>query len=77
VDAAADESLSLSGGQGFQNAAESGLALAAEAGLEIVEIPEEERARWMEQIATATEAAHAERIGARTVGELVAIMQGE
>lgn len=77
VDAAADESLSLSGGQGFQNAAESGLALAAEAGLEIIEIPEEERARWMEQIATATEAAHAEQIGARTVGEIVAIMQGE
>jgi len=77
VDAAADESLSMAGGEGFERAAVGGLALAAEAGVEIIEIPEAERARWIEAIGPATEAAYAEQIGDMTVGEIVAIMHGE
>jgi TRAP-type transport system periplasmic protein len=77
VDAAADESLSMAGGEGFQRAADSGLALAADSGVEIIEIPDEERARWMAAIAPATEAAYAEQVGDMTVGDIVAIMRGE
>ena len=77
VDAAADDSLSMAGAEGFQRAADAGLALAAESGLEIIEIPADERARWMEAIAPATQAAYAEQIGDMTAGDIVAIMRGE
>lgn len=77
IDAAADASLSILGGEGFDASARSGLALASDAGLEIIDLPDAERARWMAALEEPLATAKAEQIGTRTVEEIVAVMRGE
>ena len=76
VDAAADEALSMSGGVAFGKAGERGLSVATKAGVEMIDISEEEKARWNAKIAPALEAAKKEALGDMTVGEIMTIMQG-
>jgi len=77
VAAATEESLSLAGGTFYDKAAAGGLKLAAESGVEMIELSDEEKARWNEKLAPTIAASLASSAGDMTVGEIVAIMKGE
>lgn len=77
VDAAADESLSRAAGEAYQRAGEHGLKVAADNGMELIEISDEEKARFNEAIADTMAASMKEMAGDKTVGEIMAIMKGE
>lgn len=77
VAAASEESLSLAGGIFYDKAAAGGLKLAAESGVEMIELSDEEKARWNEKLAPTIEAAMASSAGDMTVSEIIAIMKDE
>jgi TRAP-type C4-dicarboxylate transport system substrate-binding protein len=77
VDEASGEWLSRSGGEGYERSTERGLEIAREAGLEMIEIGDEEKARFNEAIAPVLEEIKAQQAGSMTVGEVMAIMRGE
>jgi len=77
VEAAADESLSLNGGRFYDKAAERGMKIAAEAGLEMIELSDAEKARWNALIEPVLEKIKQQKAGSMTVGEIMAIMKGE
>ena len=81
VDAAADEALSLSGGAFCDKAATDGMALAAEEGVEegveVIDISDAEKARWLETIGPTLDAAMTEQAGDMTIGEVMALMRGD
>ncbi|RMA41223.1 TRAP transporter substrate-binding protein [Rhodophyticola porphyridii] len=74
IDAAADDALSIAGGEFYDRAAARGLQMAAEAGVEMIEIPEEERARWNAAIADTLSEVRAQNAGPMTVGEVMDLM---
>jgi TRAP-type C4-dicarboxylate transport system substrate-binding protein len=76
IDAAADDSLSIAGGEFYERAATRGMELAAEAGVELIDIPEEERARWNAAIADLLEETRAQSAGPMTMGEVMDLMTG-
>lgn len=76
IDAAADRSLAESGANGFKASTERGLKLAKEAGLEFIDIGDEERARWQEIIDTAMKEVLAQPAGSSTVADVLAKMKG-
>jgi TRAP-type C4-dicarboxylate transport system substrate-binding protein len=76
VDAASEESLSMSGGIFFDKAAVGGLNLAKKAGVEMIELSEEEKARWNAKLAPAIATSNAAAAGNMTVGEIIAVMKG-
>jgi TRAP-type C4-dicarboxylate transport system substrate-binding protein len=76
VDAASEDSLSMSGGIFFDKAAAGGLKIAQKAGVEMIELSEEEKARWNAKLEMANTAARAEKAGDMTVGEIMAVMKG-
>ncbi len=76
IDAAADESLSMSGGVAFGKAGQRGLDIAAKAGVEMIDISDEEKARWNAKIESALESMKAESAGDMTIGEIMKIMMG-
>ena len=76
VDAASEASLSMSGGVFFDKAAAGGLKLAQKAGVEMIELSEEEKARWNAKLAPAIAASNAKAAGEMTTGEIIAIMKG-
>ena len=77
VDAAADEALSLSGGSFYDKAAAGGMTLAADEGVEMIDLSDEEKARWLEAIGPALEEAKAQPAGDMTIGDVMALMRGE
>lgn len=77
VDEAANDELSLSGGRAFDAAAARGIEIAREAGVEIIDLTDEERARWQDAYATALEEARAEVVGGTTVGAVMDRMMGQ
>ena len=77
VAAASEESLSLAGGTFYDKAAAGGLKLAAESGVEMIDLSDEEKARWNEKLAPTIEAAMASSAGDMTVSEIIAIMKDE
>ncbi|MGR3710323.1 MAG: TRAP transporter substrate-binding protein [Alterinioella nitratireducens] len=77
VDEAANDELSLSGGRAFDAAAARGIEIAREAGVEIIDLTDEERARWQDAYATALEEARAEVVGDTTVGAVMDRMMGQ
>jgi len=77
IEAASGESLSVSGGTVFDKAGASGLKLAAESGVELIELTDEEKARWNARMANAIEESNLAVAGSMTVGDLVAVMQGK
>ena len=76
IDAAADESLSRSGGAFYDKAASGGLKLAAEEGVEIIELSDDEKARWQAAIDGTLTGIKASTAGDMTVGDIIALMQG-
>lgn len=77
IDAAASDDLAFAGAQGFLRAGQRGLRLAAENGVEIIDLPEEEKARWNAIIAPVLDAELAKKAGDHTVGEIYSVMRGE
>ncbi len=77
IDEASGEWLSLSGGEGYTRATKRGIKIATEAGLEMIELSDEEKARFQERIAPVLEDIKQQNAGSMTVGEVMAIMKGE
>lgn len=77
IDAAADDALSLGGGMTYDRAAQGGLALAKESGLEIIELSDEERARWTEAVAPTLAEVLAQPAGALSAADVRALMTGQ
>jgi len=77
IDAASGDALSRSGGSFYDRAAGGGLKLAAEAGVEIIELSDDEKARWLAAVADAVETAKAGTAGDTTVGDIVMMMTGQ
>ena len=76
IDAASDASLAESGANGFKASTERGLKLAKEAGLEFIDISEDERARWQEVIDATMQEVLAESVGSMTIGDVMNKMKG-
>ena len=76
IDAAADASLSESGGNGYAAATVRGLEIAKEAGLEFIEIGDEERARWNAIIDETLPGVLAQPAGSVTIGDVFDVMKG-
>ena len=77
VDAAADEALSRSGGAFYDKAAGGGMKLAADEGVEMIDLSDEEKARWLEAIGPALDTAMTQQAGDMTIGEVMALMRGD
>ena len=77
VDAAADSTLSAGGGAAYERAGARGIRMSREAGVEIIELPDEEKRRFEEAIAPAYEAALSRSAGDMTVGEVIGRFKGE
>ena len=71
VDEAADASLSLAGAASYARAGAEGLLLAREAGVEFIDLPESEKRRFEEAIASVREAGLARRVGDMTAAEVI------
>ena len=77
VETAADESLSKSGGIFYDKAGKGGMKLAAESGVEIIELSDAEKNRWKDAIADTVTSLRAQKAGSMTVGAVVDMMQGK
>ncbi|MDE2806253.1 MAG: TRAP transporter substrate-binding protein [Gemmatimonadota bacterium] len=71
IDEAADAALSLAGAASYARAGAEGLRMAREAGVEFIDLPESEKRRFEEAIATVREAGLARRVGDMTVAEVI------
>ena len=71
IDEAADASLSLAGAASYARAGAEGLQMAREAGVEFIDLPESERRRFEEAIASVREAGLERRVGDMTVAEVI------
>lgn len=76
VDEASGDWLSLSGSAGFEAATTRGLELAKKSGLEIIDLSDEEKARWQAAVDPVLERVKTEPAGSMTVGEVMAVMKG-
>ena len=77
VDAASEDSLSEAGGAFYSKAAAGGLKLAASEGVEMIDLSDEEKARWMSAIAETIEATKASNAGSEKVSNILSLMQGQ
>ncbi len=75
VEAASDDSLARAGGAFYDRAAGGGLKLAAEAGVEMIELSDEEKARWMAAVQPTLDGIMTNEVGSSTVSEIISIMQ--
>jgi TRAP-type transport system periplasmic protein len=76
VDAAAAAQLSERGGNVYNAAAERGMRIAVEAGLEITSLGAAEKADFNAAIADTLAATMASKVGDKTVAEIVSLMKG-
>lgn len=76
VDAAADRSLSEGAGAAFEAAGERGLRVAQEAGVEIIDLPEDEMQRIESVLAPVYDGLLPTAAGGSTVGEVISLMTG-
>lgn len=77
VDEASAEWLSKSGGEGYEKATMYGLKVATDAGLEMIDLSDEEKARFNARIEPVLSEIKKQKAGSKTVGEVMAIMKGE
>lgn len=77
IDEVANKELSLRGAQAYDDLAAAAFDIARAAGVEIVEISPEEKARFIEAIEPALATARAETFGDHSVGEMIDLMKGE
>lgn len=76
IDGAAEQSLSIAGGVFYDKAAAGGLKLAAEAGVEMIDLSDEEKQRWLDAIAGTLETVKGQAAGSMTVSEIMMLMKG-
>ena len=76
LDAAADPSLSHSGARTYQEAGEAALRIIRDAGVELIDLSEGEKARIEEAVEGVYEAQLSRRIGDMTVDEVIARFRG-
>lgn len=76
VDAASDASLSLSGGEGFDKASKRGIELARSAGVEIIEVSDEEKARFLAAIEQVYDDHLPQMAGDIVIGDLISMFKG-
>ncbi len=77
IDEAADNSLSWAGGDAFARASATGLRMAEEAGVQIIELPESEKRRFEAAIASVREAGLGRQVGDMTVAEVIGLFGAE
>lgn len=77
IDAASDAELSRSGGATYNKVAAGGIALARKSGLEIIDLSDEEKARWNATIAPTLADVLTQPAGKMTVGEVRTLMLGK
>lgn len=76
MDQASDASLSLSGAQGYEATSARGLRAAREAGVELIDLPDHEKARFVDAVAGTYQAQLSRRLGDLTVAEVIARFRG-
>ena len=76
VDEASGAELSESGGQAFELATARGLRFARESGIEIIDLSDSEKARFLGTVAEVYQAELSRRIGDATVAEILAELLG-
>ncbi|MCY3880367.1 MAG: TRAP transporter substrate-binding protein [Rhodobacteraceae bacterium] len=76
VDAASGAELSKNGGAVYLKAGTRGLTIAADAGVELIELAEAERARFNAAVQPAKDALMAEKAGDMTVGDVIKLFEG-
>ncbi|MBO6784722.1 MAG: TRAP transporter substrate-binding protein [Alphaproteobacteria bacterium] len=77
VDQAADETLSLNAGKAYDAAWARGLKIAEEAGNEMIELSDAEKAKFQAKIDEVMAKLKNEKVGDSTIGEMIAKMKGE
>ncbi|WP_136656489.1 TRAP transporter substrate-binding protein [Nitratireductor sp. XY-223] len=77
VDEASADWLSVSGGEGYQKATKFGIKVATDAGLEMIELSDDEKARFNAKIEPVLAEIMQQKAGSKTVGEVMAIMKGQ
>jgi len=77
VDEASGPELSMSGARAYGAASAEGLKLAADSGLELIDFPESERARFEALIEDAMSDIGKQAAGDKTIGDMIKIMQGQ
>lgn len=76
VDTAADASLSANGGTVYDKAGARGIGIAKDSGLEIIDLTEQEKARFDAAVAPVLEKTLAEKIDDTTIGDILDLMKG-
>ena len=76
IDEVADASLSLAGAAAWARASAEGLQMAEQAGIEIIDLPESERRRFEERIASVREAGLTRQVGDLTVAQVIRLFSG-
>jgi TRAP-type C4-dicarboxylate transport system substrate-binding protein len=77
VDEASGPELSMNAGKTYLAAGDGGMKLAAESGLEMIDLPDAEVARFQTLIDEAMASISSKTVGDKTVGEMVSIMTGQ
>ncbi len=77
IDAASDAELSQAAGAAFDVSSAGGLKLAAESGVEIIDLTDEARAEFEAIVAEVFESLQSSEVGDMTVGEVISVMRGE
>ena len=76
VDQASTASLSLSGARGYEATSARGLRAARDAGVEIIDLPDHEKARFADAVARTYQTQLSRRLGDLTVAEVIARFRG-
>ncbi|MYE16961.1 MAG: TRAP transporter substrate-binding protein [Gemmatimonadetes bacterium] len=76
VDQASDAWLSMSGAWGYEATGARGLRVAREAGVELIDLPDREKARFEDAVAGTLQAQLARRLGDLTVAEVIERYRG-
>jgi len=77
VDEASGEELSMNAGKAYMAAGEGGLKLAADSGLEMIELPDSEKARIKSLVDEAMGSIVNNKAGDKTIGDMIKTMRGE
>ena len=77
VNAAASAELSLGAGQAYQRSSDRGLKIAKEAGNELIELSDAEKARFQARIDSVMKEIRKQKVGDSTVGEMMDKMTGK
>lgn len=77
VDEAASTELSMNAGKTYDRVAAGGLKLAEESGLEMIELPDEEKAKFQALMDEVMAKLVKESVGDKTIGDMITMMKGE